>query len=32
MAVSQDWSDRIAGWFEGEGKILQIIRIAGMHM
>jgi hypothetical protein len=27
MAVSQGWSDWIDGWFDGNGKILQIIEI-----
>jgi hypothetical protein len=27
MAVSQGWSDWVGGWFDGNGKILQIIEI-----
>jgi hypothetical protein len=27
MAVSQGWSDWVGGWFDGKGKILQIIEI-----
>jgi hypothetical protein len=25
MAVSQGWSDWVGSWFDGKGKILQII-------
>jgi hypothetical protein len=32
MAVSQGWSDWIGGWFDWQGKILQIIGIAGLHV
>jgi hypothetical protein len=28
MAVSQGWSDWVGGWFDGKGKILQIIATA----
>jgi len=28
MAVSQGWSDWVGGWFDGKGKILQIIASA----
>jgi hypothetical protein len=32
MAVSQGWSDWIAGWFDGKGKILQIIATSRQHL
>jgi hypothetical protein len=31
MAVSQGWSGWAAGWFEGEGKILEIIATGRRH-
>jgi hypothetical protein len=30
MAVSQGWSDWVGGWFDGKGKIIQII--ARVHL
>jgi hypothetical protein len=32
MAVSQGWSGWAAGWFDGKGKILQIIATAQLHV
>jgi hypothetical protein len=32
MAVSQGWSGWAIGWFEGKGKILQIIATASLHV
>jgi hypothetical protein len=32
MAASQDWSDWAGAWFDGTGKILQIIAIAALHL
>jgi len=32
MAVSQGWSDWVGLWFDGKGKILQIIAIARLHL
>jgi hypothetical protein len=32
MAVSQGWSGWAVGWFEGKGKILQIIARASQHL
>jgi hypothetical protein len=31
-AVSQGWSGWAVGWFDGKGKILQIIARATMHL
>jgi len=32
MAVSQGWSGGAIGWFEGKGKILQIIATESLHL
>jgi len=32
MAVSQGWSDWAGGWFDGKGKILEIIVIGRRHL
>jgi hypothetical protein len=32
MAVSQGWSGWVGGWFDGKGKILQIIARAETHL
>jgi hypothetical protein len=32
MAVSQGWSDWVGGWFDGKGKILQIIATARPYL
>jgi hypothetical protein len=32
MAVSQGWSDWAGAWFDGKGKILQIIAIGRPHL
>jgi hypothetical protein len=32
MAVSQGWSDGVGLWFDGKGKILQIIASARRHV
>jgi hypothetical protein len=32
MAVSQGWSDLVGLWFDGKGKILQIIAIPRLHL
>jgi len=32
MAVSQGWSDRVGGWFDGKGKILQNFATPRLHL
>jgi hypothetical protein len=32
MAVSQGWSDWVARWFDGKGKILQIMASAPTYL